>query len=115
MPGYLETIVVGVSRLNAKRHAQIAHRWMLEVLARNEPSAETVNEVMIGRSLVARHAIEVTELAMEVAGGAVFYRENGLERCFRDIQGARYHPMQPGAQAHYAGSFALGLPTEKIF
>ncbi|URK88782.1 hypothetical protein LP421_06315 [Rhizobium sp. RCAM05350] len=43
---------------------------------------------MIGRSLVARHAIEVTELAMEVAGGAAFYRENGLERCFRDIQGA---------------------------
>ncbi|MGR8959896.1 acyl-CoA dehydrogenase family protein [Rhizobium leguminosarum] len=97
------------------RAAQIAHRWMLEVVARNEPSAETVNEVMIGRSLVARHAIEVTELAMEVAGGAAFYRENGLERCFRDIQGARYHPMQPGAQAQYAGSFALGLPTEKIF
>ena len=52
---------------------------------------------------------------MEVAGGAAFHRENGLERCFRDIQGARYHPMQPGAQAQYAGSFALGLPTEKIF
>nr|WP_281034347.1 hypothetical protein [Rhizobium leguminosarum] len=57
----------------------------------------------------------LTELAMEVAGGAAFHRENGLERCFRDIQGARYHPMQPGAQAQYAGSFALGLPTENIF
>jgi alkylation response protein AidB-like acyl-CoA dehydrogenase len=97
------------------RAAHIAHRWMLEVVARNEPSAETVNEIMIGRSLVARHGIEVTELAMEVAGGAAFYRVNGLERCFRDIQGARYHPMQPGAQSLYAGSIALGLPTENIF
>ncbi|MDB5525177.1 MAG: putative transrane acyl-CoA dehydrogenase [Rhizobium sp.] len=97
------------------RAAQIVHRWMLEVVARNEPSAETVNEVMMGRSLMAQHAIEVTELAMEVAGGAGFYRENGLERRFRDIQGARYHPMQPGAQAQYAGLFALGLPTEHIF
>lgn len=99
----------------ALRAAQLAHRWMLEVAAKNAPSAETVNEVMIGRSLVARHAIEVADLAMEVAGGAAFYRDNGLERCFRDIQGARYHPMQPGAQAHYAGACALGLPTDTIY
>ncbi len=97
------------------RAAQIAHRWMLEVVGRNAPSAETINEVMIGRSLVARHSIEVTDLAMEVAGGAAFYRSNRLERCFRDIQGARYHPMQPGPQSLYAGSFALGLSTENIF
>lgn len=97
------------------RAAQIAHRWMLDVVGRNAPSAETINEVMIGRSLVARHSIEVTELAMEVAGGAAFYRSNRLERCFRDIQGARYHPLQSGPQSHYAGSFALGLSTENIF
>lgn len=109
--------VIGlVGRMDTSlKAAQIAHRWMLEVVARNAPSAETINDVMIGRSLVARHAIEVTELAMEVAGGASFYRDNGLERCFRDIQGARYHPMQAGPQAHYAGSFALGHPTETIF
>lgn len=41
--------------------AQIAHRWMLEVVARNAPSAETINDVMIGRALVARHAMEVTD------------------------------------------------------
>ena len=34
---------------------------------------------------------------MELAGGAGFYRANGLERRFRDIQGARFHPLQPGA------------------
>jgi len=99
----------------AIRAAQIAHRWMLDVVARNQPSADTVNEIMIGRSLVARHAIEATELAMEVAGGGAFYRANGLERRFRDVQGARYHPMQPGSQARFAGSIALGLPTEAIF
>jgi alkylation response protein AidB-like acyl-CoA dehydrogenase len=99
----------------ALRAAQMAHRWMLDVVARNEPSVDTVNEVMIGRSLVAKNVIEVTELAMEIAGGAGFYRENGLERRFRDVQGARYHPMQPDAQARYAGSIALGLPTAEIF
>lgn len=97
------------------RAAQLAHRHMLAVVARNAPSADSVNEIMMGRALVARHAIEVTELAMELAGGAAFYRANGLERRFRDVQGARYHPLQPAAQARYAGAMALGQPIDTIF
>ena len=46
---------------------------------------------------------------MEVAGGAGFFRVLGLERLFRDVQAARYHPVRerrpaplhgpPGARA----------------
>ena len=99
----------------ALRAAQLAHRWMVEIAERNAPSADSINEVMIGRTLVAKNAIRAVELAMEVAGGASFYRSNGLERCFRDIQGARFHPLQAGPQAEYAGATALGLPTATIF
>lgn len=95
--------------------ARLALQHMLDVVARNAPSAETVNDVMIGRRLLANHAIKAVELAMEAAGGAAFYRASGLERCFRDIQGARYHPMQQGQQAEYAGAMALGLPIDKIY
>ena len=95
--------------------ARLAHNYMLEVAARNTPGAESVNDVMMGGSLVASHAIRAVELAMEAAGGAGFYRAQGLERKFRDVQGARYHPMQPGPQAEYAGAMALGMPVDKIF
>ena len=95
--------------------ARAAHVFMLGAVARNAPSAETVNDVMMGRRLVATHAIRAVELAMEAAGGAGFYRSQGLERRFRDIQGARYHPMQNGPQAEYAGAMALGMPVDKIF
>jgi alkylation response protein AidB-like acyl-CoA dehydrogenase len=97
------------------RGAQMAHGAMVAAVQANKPGAESVNEVMIGRSLVARHAIAAVELAMEAAGGAGFYRAAGLERRFRDIQGARYHPLQSGPQAAYAGSMALGLPIDKVF
>ncbi|MBI5261051.1 MAG: acyl-CoA dehydrogenase family protein [Bradyrhizobium sp.] len=95
--------------------ARLAQESMLAVVRRNAPSAETVNEVMIGRNLVARHAIAAVELAMELAGGAGFYRATGLERRFRDIQAARYHPMQSGPQAQYAGAMAFGLPVDRIY
>jgi len=95
--------------------ARLAQAAMLAAVARNQCSAESVNEVMIGRALLAEHAIKAVEHAMEAAGGAGFYRSVGLERRFRDIQGARYHPLQSGPQAEYAGAMALGLPVDRIF
>ena len=97
------------------RAAQLAHRHMIATAEENTPSAGSVNEIMMGRALVAEHAIRAVELAMELAGGAGFYRAAGLERRFRDIQGARFHPLQQGPQATYTGSMALGLPIDKVF
>jgi indole-3-acetate monooxygenase len=95
--------------------ARLACDFMLDAIRKSAPSAQTVNQVMTGKALVTRHAVATVELAMELAGGAGFYRAAGLERCFRDIQAARYHPLQSGPQAEYAGAMAMGLPVERIF
>ena len=95
--------------------ARLAHQHMLATARRGMPSADTVNDVMIGRQLVERHAIAAVEHAMELAGGAAFYRAAGLERRFRDIQGARYHALRAGPQQQYAGSMALGLTIDRVF
>jgi len=99
----------------ALRAARLGHEWMLQATDRNEPSTESVNDVMTGKALVAENAIRAVELAMELAGGAAFHRRMGLERLFRDIQGARYHPLQAGPQARFAGAMALGHPVDRIF
>jgi len=106
LAGRMDTELAGV---------RMARQAMLAAARLNAPSAETVNQVVIGRHLVARHAIAAVELAMELAGGAGFYRASGLERRFRDIQAARYHPLQPGPQAQYTGAMALGLPVDRIY
>jgi acyl-CoA dehydrogenase len=67
---------------------------------------------MTGRAILARAAIASVDKAMEVAGGAAFYREVGLERRFRDVQAARFHPLQEKAQLRYAGRVALGLDID---
>jgi indole-3-acetate monooxygenase len=95
--------------------ARLARDSMLAAVRKNSPGAESVNEVMMAKQLLTRHALETVELAMEAAGGAGFYRTQGLERRFRDIQGARYHPLQQGPQSLYAGSMALGRPIDRIF
>jgi indole-3-acetate monooxygenase len=95
--------------------ARMALDAMFAAIRLDAPSAATINQVMMGRQLVERHALAAVEHAMELAGGVGFYRSAGLERRFRDIQAVRYHPLQAGPQAEYAGSMALGLPVEKIF
>ena len=97
------------------RGAELAHGSMLAAVERNAPSEATVNDVMIGKTLGADHAIRAVELAMELASGAGFYRAAGLERRFRDIQGARYHAMQRGPQSQYAGAMALGESVATVF
>jgi acyl-CoA dehydrogenase len=92
--------------------ARLAHRDMIETAASAEPEPETTNRVMTGRAILARSAIRCVEKAMEVAGGAAFYRDLGLERLFRDVQAARFHPLQEKAQLRYAGRIALGLDID---
>ena len=89
--------------------ARMALRQMIDAAAAGRPGIETTNEVMIGRAVAGGAAIRTVEVAMEVAAGAGFYRDLGLERLFRDVQGARYHPVRGSAQLIYAGRVALGL------
>lgn len=61
------------------------------------------------KTIVARAVVRVGHLAMEVAGGGSFFRALGLERCIRDIQGVRFHPLHEARQYQFSGRVALGL------
>lgn len=89
--------------------ARIALADMIAAAALDEPGPAVTSRVFTGRTLVARSAIATVEQAMLVAGGSAFYRGNGLERLFRDVQAARYHPLQEGVQRELAARVALGL------
>jgi alkylation response protein AidB-like acyl-CoA dehydrogenase len=89
--------------------ARLALEHMIRLAAEAQPGPAATNEVVIGRTLAGRGAARAVDKAMEVAGGAGFYRAAGLERMFRDVQAARYHPLQEKAQLRFSGRYALGL------
>ena len=74
-----------------------------------EPSVARSNQVYQLKTLMNRCALAVVTSAMEVSGGGSFFRSAGLERMFRDIQGARFHPFQEKKQFVFSGRIALGL------
>jgi acyl-CoA dehydrogenase len=89
--------------------ARLAWRSMVDAASRGRVGPDVTNEVMIGRTLAGQAALRTAEAAMEVAGGAGLFRSAGLERLFRDAQGARYHALRGPAQRQFAGRLALGL------
>jgi acyl-CoA dehydrogenase len=97
---------------NAFASAAMAVEQLIHNAETSQLGPETTNRAMIARQLAGQAAIRTVERAMEVAGGASFYRRVGLERAFRDVQGARFHPLQEKAQLRYTGRLVLGLDID---
>jgi alkylation response protein AidB-like acyl-CoA dehydrogenase len=90
--------------------AQSALQDMVELAATDyEPSLYNSGLTSRYKTIVVRGAIRTVEKAMEAVGGSSFFRSLGLERCFRDVQGARFHPFQERRQYLFSGRVALGL------
>jgi acyl-CoA dehydrogenase len=97
---------------NAFTGAELALADIIRLAETQKPGAETTSRAMMRRTLIGRGAIRTVERAMEIAGGGSFHRELGLERAFRDVQAALFHPLQEKPQLRYSGRVALGLDID---
>lgn len=79
-----------------------------------QPSMDLVADVMAAKREVALAGIEVCDVAMDVAGGAAFYRGSVIERCYRDIRAVKFHPFTLEQTLVHAGRLALGLPADHV-
>jgi alkylation response protein AidB-like acyl-CoA dehydrogenase len=73
------------------------------------PSHETYLAVMAAKAEVARAAIEVCDLAIDVAGGGAFFKGSVIERAYRDIRAIKFHPLTPENTSVEIGRHVLGV------
>jgi alkylation response protein AidB-like acyl-CoA dehydrogenase len=92
--------------------ARLAHASLLDLAATEKPGPETTAAVLTRRGILAAAVVKTVEKAMEAAGGVGFYRDSGLERMFRDIQAAKYHPLPDKTQVRLTGRILLGLDID---
>jgi alkylation response protein AidB-like acyl-CoA dehydrogenase len=69
---------------------------------------------MIAKREIALAGVEVCDLAMEVGGGAAFFKGSVIERCYRDIRGIKFHPLPPEGTLLHAGKLTLGQPVDEL-
>ena len=79
-----------------------------------EPSVDTLVAVLAAKREIALGGLEVCDLAMEASGGTAFYRTSVIERSYRDIRAAKFHPLDPDATLVHAGRHSLGLSVDEM-
>ena len=97
---------------NALVTAQMAWREMIAA-ARNydfQPELERANGTLIRKTIAAEAVQRCVKLAVEASGGGAFFRKNPLERHWRDVQAAHFHPLPEMKQIWFSGRVAMGLP-----
>lgn len=75
------------------------------------PNHEMGNAILTRKTLVANACINTVNKAMEVIGGQSFFRGFGLERLFRDVQAAVFHPLPEKEQQLFSGKYILNEPA----
>ncbi|NVJ97256.1 MAG: acyl-CoA/acyl-ACP dehydrogenase [Alphaproteobacteria bacterium] len=98
--------------------AQMAADSMLEMAddLNFTPTAELASQILVRKSVCANHVILAVEKALEVAGGAAFFRKNGLEQLLRDAHAGQFHPLPEKRQQLFTGRLMAGLsPVQSPF
>jgi alkylation response protein AidB-like acyl-CoA dehydrogenase len=103
-----------VARSNAARmRIETDQAWtlLLDGLSALDAGREdTILRVLEVKAAAAETAVEVTELAMRVAGGAAFRRGLGIERHFRDARAATVMAPTTDTLYDFIGRLVCGLP-----
>ena len=99
------------------RHRLRVAEWALEgalavVGDDPAPSTETFAAVMAMKREIALAGVEVCDLALEIAGGRGYFKGSPIERAYRDVRGAKLHPLNPEDTLVHAGRLTLGLPCD---
>jgi alkylation response protein AidB-like acyl-CoA dehydrogenase len=96
---------------NALTTARLALRAAMDNANNYEfaPEMERATSALTAKTLIADATIRTVEKAMEVVGGASYFRRTGLERLLRDVRAAHHHPLPEKRQQRLTGRVALGL------
>jgi alkylation response protein AidB-like acyl-CoA dehydrogenase len=98
---------LGRMRLATDRERSLL-RDTLTALESQRPDA--MLRVLESKASAAETALEVTDLAMKLCGGAAFRKELGVERHFRDARAARVMAPTTDALLDFIGRSLLGQP-----
>ncbi|HEX6958954.1 MAG TPA: acyl-CoA dehydrogenase family protein [Ferrovibrio sp.] len=104
---------IAIGQLETALAAAIAaHERMLALADQAKPGMATTASMMSLRQIVGSNLLDAAQRALDAAGGSAYYRTHRIERLFRDLQAARYHPLAALSQQRLAGRIALDMDAD---
>jgi alkylation response protein AidB-like acyl-CoA dehydrogenase len=76
---------------------------------RFDNSLDHASTTLARKTAAADACIGTVRGALEIGGGQAFTTDAGIERLYRDVHGALFHPLPAAQQEQFTGRVALGL------
>lgn len=70
---------------------------------------EHASHTLARKTVATTMLMETVRLAVELVGGSSYSRGSELERMWRDVQGAQFHPLPRSRQLPFTGRVAMGM------
>jgi alkylation response protein AidB-like acyl-CoA dehydrogenase len=95
---------------NALTVARMTLREMMGAAAGYDfaPDLELASGAVIRKTLAAQSIRTVVDRAVEIVGDGAYFGRNRLERLWRDVQAAQFHPLPESKQLVFTGRVAMG-------
>ena len=68
---------------------------------------ENGQAMLCRKTVIAKACVQTVEKAMSAIGGQSYYRNQELERLFRDVQASAFHPLPEKIQQNFTGNYIL--------
>jgi alkylation response protein AidB-like acyl-CoA dehydrogenase len=96
---------------NSLAVARMALREMIDNAAGYDfaPQVERASAALVAKTLATNAVETVVSKAVEIVGGGASFRRSPLERLWRDVQAAQFHPLPEKKQLLFTGRVAMGL------
>lgn len=88
---------------------RVAHDWSTGV----DHGGAWASKLVAAKYIAVEAAQKVVDLAMDMSGGAGFFRKNELERLYRDVRAGKLHPANAALAHEIIGKTTLGILGEE--
>ena len=69
---------------------------------------------LIAKTLVVWSVRTVVDKAVQIVGGGAYFRRSRLERLWRDVQAAQFHPLPESKHLVFTGRVAMGPSPVRV-
>lgn len=88
---------------------RVAYDWSTGV----DHAGAWASKLVAAKCIAVEAAQKVVDLAMDMTGGAGFFRPNEMERLSRDVRAGKLHPANAGLAHEIVGKTTLGILGEE--
>jgi alkylation response protein AidB-like acyl-CoA dehydrogenase len=85
--------------------------WKAAAECEQDEPRHWVPKSVAARTVAMENSVRVVDLALRAVGGMSYFRRLPLERYFRDVRAALYHPVDSDETLELLGKSAFGIPA----